>query len=486
MATGTRNCDPAAASELRDAVCARLSRIETLEGPFVLSFDLPAGFEPLRVWRAFPGAEATFWRSPDGPSSTSAGRARLVPAGPGTDPRRSAEALQDLADRLIHLDLRSGAPCTEPVRLFGGTAFAPTAADGAWKAFGGGGFVLPRLIVEETGEGIRGRLVFDGPATAENRALAGTWVEALCAGRGREPRSTVPTDSKARTTREVGTVPDGNGPRPVPEEWVRLVEAARSEIRSRNLRKVVVCRRRTISLPGPCDPVPLLSGLAARRGEYVFGVRRGDQTFLGASPELLMEKCGNRLRTEALAGTRQLNPEIDRTTALARAAEELFGSGKDLEEHALVVRGIVEALEEIAVRRTLPPWPEVRGLTGLAHLCSAIEADLRPGLGPFETLAALHPTPAVGGLPREAALRFLSASESVERGWYAGPVGWVTTGGDAQIAVGIRSALLDPDRAWLYAGAGIVLASDPEAEYRETEAKLQRLSSALGVREIPG
>jgi salicylate biosynthesis isochorismate synthase len=199
-----------------------------------------------------------------------------------------------------------------------------------------------------------------------------------------------------------------------------------------------------------------------------------------------MEKKGDRLRTEALAGTRQLDPHVDRTAALALAAEELYGSGKDLEEHAHVVRGIVEALQSIASGRRLPPWPEVRGLTGLAHLCSAIEADLRPGLGPLETLAALHPTPAVGGLPREAALRFLSSAEPVERGWYAGPVGWVTLDGDAQIAVGIRSALLGRDRAWLYAGAGIVLASNPEDEYRETEAKLRRLSSALGVTEIPG
>ena len=92
----------------------------------------------------------------------------------------------------------------------------------------------------------------------------------------------------------------------------------------------------------------------------------------------------------------------------------------------------------------------------------------------------------MGGLPRAEALRFLSRSEPVERGWYAGPVGWVTTAGDAEIAVGIRSALLSAGTAWLYAGAGIVLASDPEAEYRETDAKLRRLSSALGVTEISG
>jgi salicylate biosynthesis isochorismate synthase len=484
VATGTRNCDPAVAREIRDAVRARLSRVGTPDGPFVVSFDLPAGFESLSVWQSFPGEEATFWRSPGGGCSASAGRVGVVPAGPGTDPEHSADSLRRLAERLIHLDLRSGEACPEPVRLFGGTAFASEADGGAWGAFGGGGFVLPRLTVEETGRGVRGRFAFDGRTIAENQTLAAGWIEALCAGPGEDTGAAVAPDREATVGSEESPVSEGDGSAPVPEDWVRLVETARAEIRGRALRKVVVCRRRTIPVTGPRDPVPLLSGLASRNREYVFGVRRGDWIFFGASPELLMEKRGDRLRTEALAGTRELDPETDRASALTRAAEELFGSGKDLEEHALVVRGIVEALERIAVRRTLPPWPEVRGLTGLAHLCSAIEADLRPGLSPFEVLAALHPTPAVGGLPREAALRFLSVTESVDRGWYAGPVGWVTPGGDAQIAVGIRSALLGPDRAWLYAGAGIVLASDPVAEYRETEAKLQRLSAALGVREI--
>ena len=492
MATGTRNCDPATARDLQEAFQSRLAGLGASDDLLVLSFDLPSGFQPLRVWRAFPDSDATFWRSPDGPSSASAGHVAFVPAGPGTDPARSAESLTRLADRLIHLDLESGAPCPEPVRLFGGAAFSANADRGAWEDFGESGFVLPQLVVEETDGCVRGRLALDGSSVSENQSLATAWIEALLTGAegdletegGKGPAehagqdtSSAPGDGARRPASGVG---------PAPDDWVQLVEAARDRIRSGDLRKVVVCRRRTVRLPAPCDPVRLLSGLASRKREYVFGVRRGNRTFLGASPELLTEKRRDRLRTEALAGTRQLDPDIERTASLARAAEQLFGSGKDLEEHALVVRGIVEALEPIVLRRELPPWPEVRGLTGLAHLCSAIEADLRPGVGPFEILTALHPTPAVGGLPREAALRFLAEREPVERGWYAGPVGWVTPDGDAQIAVGIRSALVGPDRAWLYAGAGIVLASDPEAEFRETEAKLGRLSSALGVTEIPG
>ncbi|MCL7982514.1 MAG: chorismate-binding protein [marine benthic group bacterium] len=491
MATGTRNCDPATARDLQKAIRSRLAGLGTSGGPLVLSFDLPDRFEPLRVWDAFPSGEATFWRSPDGLSNASTGRVAFVPAGPGTDPGRSAESLARLADDISHVDVDSGQACLEPIRLFGGAAFAATADRGEWEAFGEGGFVLPQLTIEEAGGGVRGRLVLDGSSVAENQSRASAWIEALLGGPGdrfepdNENGPADHADRDASMTRANAIEKQSPDAGPVPEDWVQLVEAARDGIRSGKLRKVVVCRRRTVPLGGRRDPVPLLSGLASRQREYVFGLRRGDRTFLGASPELLMEKRENRLRTEALAGTCQLDPGIERTAALARAAEQLFGSGKDLEEHAIVVRGIVEALEPIALRRGLPPWPEVRGLTGLAHLCSVIDADLRPGLSPFETLAALHPTPAVGGLPRDAALRFLADTEPVERGWYAGPVGWVTPEGDAQIAVGIRSALLGPDRAWLYAGAGIVLASDPQAEYRETEAKLRRLSHALGVTEIP-
>lgn len=486
MATGTRSCDPAVVRELQNALKAGVAHLDPSRGPILLSFDLPPEFEPLRVWRAFPGLEATFWQSPDGLRSASAGRVEFVTAMAGASPGRPEEALTRLADRLLHLDLLSGEACPEPIRLFGGTAFAAGAAQGAWQAFGKGGFVLPRLTVEGTGQRIRGRLVLDGSEAAENQALARTWVEALCTQADGERVPAEPLAPRASTLPAAETKREASGGDPVPDDWVRLVEAARAQIRSRKLRKVVVCRQQAVSLPGGCDPVSLLSRLASRNQEYVFGFRRGDRTFLGASPELLMEKKGDRLRTEALAGTRQLDPDLDRTAALAAAAEELYGSGKDLEEHAIVVRGIVESLDSIASERMLPAWPEVRGLTGLAHLCSAIEADLRTGLGPLETLAALHPTPAVGGLPREAALLFLSETEPVERGWYAGPVGWITPDGDAQIAVGIRSALVGPDRAWLYAGAGIVLASNPEDEFRETEAKLRRLSSALGVTEIPG
>jgi len=480
VAIGTRGLDPAAVRDIAARLRSLAPGLTGRHAIAVVTFEIPS-IAPLQLWRAFPDEDATFWKSPSGTESAAIGRAASVPAGPGTAAAASAAALDRLAGRLTLLDAGSGAEFGEPVRLYGGTAFASGACTGVWAEFGSGEFVLPRISVEAAGDRVRCRLAVESspdqnPGSPAD-GFARLFTELVRALEG------------VRTAAAERGLPGGlPGPAEVemPDEWVRLVEQARAAIRERRLRKVVVCRRRAIALDAPRDPAAVLSGLASRSSEYVFGVRRGGRTFLGASPELLMSRTGRRLRTEALAGTRRLDPQVPRAEALAQAAERLFGSGKDLEEHALVVRGIVEALDPLVVHRSLPAWPEVRGLTGLAHLCARIEAELKAGVDTFQLLEALHPTPAVGGLPRVEALHFLSHSEPVERGWYAGPIGWVNTAGDAEIAVGIRSALLSEHMAWLYAGAGIVLASDPVAEYRETDAKMRRLSSALRVTEIPG
>jgi isochorismate synthase len=479
VATGTRGLDPATVRDIAERLRALAPEIAGHPGLVVVSFDLYP-LEPLLLWDAFPEREASYWKSPAGTESAAIGRVAAVPAGPRTAVEVSADALYRLDRRLTMLDAGTGGADREPVRLYGGTAFDGGAAAGVWAEFGSGEFVLPEISLESARGRVRCRIALDArpdgvPGGSDERLELrfASLVQGLGRARTASPHRPVPEDPSAPAQEDM------------PDEWLQLVQRARAAIRERGLRKVVVCRRRAVPLDTPRDPAAVLRDLSGRSGEYVFGARRGDRTFLGASPELLMRRTGNRLRTEALAGTRRLDAGLPRSEALAEAAEQLYASGKDLEEHALVVQGIVEALAPLVERRSLPEWPEVHGLTGLAHLRSRIEAELTAGVNSFELLRALHPTPAVGGLPRSEALDFLSRSEPVERGWYAGPIGWVNTAGDAEIAVGIRSALLAPHTAWLYAGAGIVLASDPLAEFRETDAKMRRLSSALRVTEIP-
>lgn len=452
-------------------------------GPSVLAIDLPA-VPPLRLWELLTDREATYWRPPGGPAVASAGAALRVPLRPSGDGGATDEALAELATSLRRVDppralLDAAAGVARPAdpdlagpRLFGGAAFHGCPEDREWSGFGPGEIVLPEWTLEEGQGGSRLTVALPAGEAAEDagRRLreAGRLLARLLDGDvDAAPSAPLPAVA-GRTDLE-------------PPSWRAMVEKGRAEVRAGRLRKVVLARRSEVHFDGPVDPVAVLRRLARSRDEFAFGIRRGEAAFVGASPETLLRRDDDRLRVEALAGTSRLPPGPDRADRLARAAERLYGSGKDLEEHALVVRGIADALAPFAVRRDLPGWPRVRGLGDLAHLSSEIEVELRTGVGTAALLDVLHPTPAVGGLPRDRALDLIRKAEPVERGWYAGPVGWVRPDGAAEFAVGIRSALLRGDTAWLYAGAGIVAASEPDAEYRETGDKLRRLLAALGA-----
>lgn len=478
MATGNPPAEHSAARAAVRSIRALGTRLSRHDGLAILTIPVPEA-DPPSLWRLFPDLEATYWRSPDGFPIASAGAARTVPAGPEVEPEQSERALTRLREEALHLDTASGRRSDRGIRLFGGAAFDAGQDRGAWEGFGTGSFVLPAWTVERNERETVMHVAIEAPRSASDLDTLCDLVADVV------DRLAAPSRPLEHALPAVRTGDDSRSEAGERRGWVEMVEAARVALGRDRLEKVVLCRRHEISFIDVADPVSVLDRLSRRGGEYLFGLRRSGLTFLGASPELLMEKRGRSLRTEALAGTSRVGTSGDRPSGLAKAAEQLFGSGKDLGEHALVVRGIVDALEPLCTRQLLPAWPVVRAFNDLAHLCSEIAVDLRDEVGPFTVLRALHPTPAVGGLPRSAALRFLSRVEPVERGWYAGPVGWITTDGDARIAVGIRSALLSGNTAYLYAGAGIVPASDPDAEYRETSDKLGRLSAALGVGEIP-
>jgi menaquinone-specific isochorismate synthase len=199
--------------------------------------------------------------------------------------------------------------------------------------------------------------------------------------------------------------------------------------------------------------------------------------FLGASPELLVTKRGRTVFSQPLAGTvgRSGDPEEDR-----RLAEALLASPKERAEHRFVVDAIATTLAELGARLDEPQDPHLLELRNVVHLATRIAAVLEPSspLGVLDLVAALHPTPAVGGMPREAALAYLGETEDLDRDRYAGPVGWCDAAGDGEFFIGIRSAMIDGNTARLLAGAGIVAGSDPAAELAETQLKLQALLAA--------
>ncbi len=262
-----------------------------------------------------------------------------------------------------------------------------------------------------------------------------------------------------------------------PSHYEGAVEAAVARIRAGELEKVVLAREVQVQAPLDHDPAAVLGVLREAFGAcYVFAVGRGDATFVAASPELLVRREGQRASTVALAGSirRSADPAVD-----DHLGEQLLQSDKDREENAIVARRIVAALKPRSVWVTAAPDPAVVRILNIQHLARPIRAQLAEPIEAVELAGLLHPTPAVGGEPREVAERLIPTLEGLDRGWYAGPVGWTDATGDGEFCVALRSALLRGSTASCYAGSGIVRDSDPSAELAETEVKLEALLPVL-------
>ena len=200
--------------------------------------------------------------------------------------------------------------------------------------------------------------------------------------------------------------------------------------------------------------------------------------FFGATPELLAELHNKHLKTAALAGStpRGATPEADE--ALGR---ELLDSAKNRHEHAVVVDSIRESLTPVTSQLTIADAPVLMKLPNIQHLFTPIDAVLNERANILDVVERLHPTPALGGYPRSVALQAIEALESVSRGWYAAPVGWIDNRGNGVFVGAIRSAVTAGDRARLYAGVGVMADSDPDIEWNETGIKFKPMLSALGV-----
>lgn len=254
-----------------------------------------------------------------------------------------------------------------------------------------------------------------------------------------------------------------------PAHFARAVEQAVQRIRGGELVKVVLARRAAVAFDTPPEPAALLARLGRRHPDCVrYAWRRGGKTWLGATPETLVQVEGRTLRTHALAGTRS-----------AERAGELLASAKDRHEHAIVVDAIRQAMAPLT--HALPPIrePVIRRLRGLAHLHTPIEATLRADVDFLRLVHALHPTPAVCGVPAARASALLAALEPEPRGLYAGPFVRLSPYGDGHAVVSLRGTVVDGRVAVVPAGAGIVEGSDGEAELAETRVKQRSVLDAF-------
>ena len=263
-----------------------------------------------------------------------------------------------------------------------------------------------------------------------------------------------------------------------PEAFEESVAAAVRRIRTGEIEKVVLAREVVVRSPSAHDPAAIFAAL--REGFpscFNFCVGTPEAAFIGASPELLVRCVGRGVSTVGLAGStrRSSDPAVD-----DHLAQKLLNSPKDRSEQGLVVKRIVKALARLSVWVEAAEEPEIIKVANIQHLATPVLAHLLEPRTAIELAGFLHPTPAVGGEPWKKAERVMSEVEGMDRGWYAGPVGWMDGSGDGEFCVALRSALLRDREAHLYAGVGVVADSDPAAELAETEIKLGALLPLIG------
>ncbi|TCT17527.1 isochorismate synthase [Melghiribacillus thermohalophilus] len=263
-----------------------------------------------------------------------------------------------------------------------------------------------------------------------------------------------------------------------PDAWKDLVKFATDEIKKGSFSKVVLARELRATYDQNVSPASVLMNLVEEQHHsYIYAFESNGTCFVGASPERLVKVEDNCLLSTCLAGTA---PRGGTVSEDEKIGQELLKDRKNLQEHAYVVDMIRQAVESCCDEVDIPDGPVLLPLKNLQHLYTPVRGKLKEGKTLLHVVKQLHPTPALGGEPRNEALHFIRQYERLNRGWYAGPVGWMDASGNGEFAVAIRSALLNGNQASLFAGCGIVRDSDPEEEFKETEIKLTPMLSALG------
>jgi menaquinone-specific isochorismate synthase len=419
----------------------------------VVSRSRPVDDVSYRAFLEAFDAPRIYWTTPEGAEVVGVGAtARLRAGGPGR-----FETVRSGADRLFETVDHDGPAETRP-RMFGGVSFFDDhRSEGVWSAFAPAEFVLPQVQL--------------------TRGDAETWLTVTDAGREADVEDV--EVKLGRVTDRVVDLPamrSAGGPpgvvrervRTSRDEWMNAVRAAVEHIETNELRKVTLATAMDVDLAEAVDVPDLLERLRRTYPScFRFLIAPEDgANFFGAPPERLVSRSGRTVHTEALAGSvpRGNTPEEDEALA-----GSLRDSKKLQHEQGLVATVIQESLSPFST--VTERDQEVRKLATIQHLRTPIEARLDEDVHVLTLVEALHPTPAVGGVPLDRALDTIRQTETFDRGWYAAPVGWFDADGDGDFAVGIRSAAGGNRRLTLFAGNGIVDDSDPADEWEEVNLK---------------
>lgn len=406
---------------------------------------------------AIAGADAVVMRTAQGPSRF--------------------DAVQDFVDEIVQHTVAVG----DVHSAFGGphffTSFAFEDEAAPDQPFPAAHAFVPRWQVARAG--------------GQSTAVANVWVEEhtdLLAAAQRVMRAhrkfaafdytgmPVPSDASPRVRPTPGRIQSRET-----GDYRDLVRRGLQRIGSGKVEKIVLARALELIAEHPLHPLELLNTLREKFPDcYSFSVGNGSgSSFIGASPERLVRVSQQMLLTEALAGSIRRGQGASEDAALAAA---LLASEKDQREHRLVIESIRRRLGPLGLNLRHPEKPELRRLANVQHLFTPIETEVPKGFRTLQAVAALHPTPAVGGTPRIEALAGIAELETAPRGLYAGALGWVNARGGGEFFVGLRSAFISGARALAWAGAGIVAGSDPDRELAETDLKFRAFLDVLNGR----
>ncbi len=446
-----------------------------------------AALDPIDLFAAARSLdlEAALWLQPAADRCiVGIGRAWAVEAG-GPDRFSSATA----AWRAVLAGaLGSGEPPDVPEAgptLLGGLGFTGRTpeVDDPWRPFGPVSLVLPSFAVARRGAQTC-LTVAVGPDQVEGLdpgRLERQWDDLV---RGARAHGGAAMDGPIGAPDAPVDAPAAPGAlrvideRPDRAEWERTVGLFAGAVGRGRIDKVVLARRVVLRAETDLDVGAALRHLAGTAPESTtFAFVRGGATFLGATPERLVRTVGRSFETVAIAGSaaRGRDPDED-----ARFAAALLASEKEREEHAVVVDMLRDSLTPIVEELHIADTPAILPLPHLQHLVTPITGTTRDETGLLALAGRLHPTPAVGGAPRDVALGLIDEHEGFDRGWYAGPIGWLGADGDGELMVALRCGLVTGPQATLFAGCGIVADSDPVREWEESRLKLRTMIAALG------
>jgi menaquinone-specific isochorismate synthase len=361
------------------------------------------------------------------------------------------------------------------VHLLGGFSFFDHNVGKEWREFGAGSFNLPEWVLVKDGKFTILTLTKKVDPSATQEEIYRSYITTL----DNLDRICDAGSYKVDEKRPLNTQVKSPG---VDSEayssWVHSVETATDLIKAEEFKKIVLARELNVQLQEPVSDTRLLNHLRNQYPDcYSFLISQdGSSSFIGSTPERLASFHDREVLTEGLAGSISRGKTASEDAGLEH---ELLHSQKDLSEHAFVLDAIEENLERYSDVVDHPLSPGVKKLSNVQHLYTPVHARIKKGVSRTEVLSKLHPTPAVGGYPREAAMPYISKLEHFDRGWYAAPIGWINASGEGEFVVAIRSGLIKSNEVRFFAGCGIVEDSNPQKEWDETNLKFIPMLTAL-------